>query len=129
MAARIAPEDLRHVDSALSDLSWNDIRQVALQLGVPQNKLSDIEMENPTSTSGRKLKAMDCWLQLDVEASWEKLVDTLKSLSLTATARKIEIKYCSRSVSSATTSTHATSSSSGKDHVLYSTTRERTRAI
>lgn len=118
MAARLAPEDLRHVDSALSDLSWNDISQVALQLGVPQNKLSDIETENPTNASGRKLKAMDYWLQSDVEASWEKLVDTLKGLSLTATAQKIEKKYCSRSVPSATTSfPPATLSASGKNCV------------
>lgn len=118
MAARLAPEDLRHVDSALSDLAWNDIKRVALQLGVPQNKLSDIETENQTNASGRKLKAMDCWLQSDVEASWEKLVDTLKGLSLTATAQKIEKKYCSRSVPSATTSfPPATSSASGKNFV------------
>lgn len=104
MAARIKPQDLRHVDAALNQLSWDNVRQVALRLGVPQNRLSDIEMENPTSTSGRKLRAMDCWLQSDIEASWEKLVDILKSLSITSTAQEIEEKYCSRSASSTATS-------------------------
>lgn len=122
MAARIRLEDLRHVDSALSELSWNDVRRVALQLGVPENKLADIETENPTNVSGRKIKAMNCWLQSDLDASWEKLVDILKNLSLTATAQKIEKKHCIRSVPSVTTSSPVTStttsSPSGKHHVI-----------
>ena len=85
---------LRDLDSSLSSLSWDSIRRLTLRLGVPKNKLDDFESENPTSTSGRKLGALEYWLHSDVDASWAKLAETLVSFDEVLLAREIGRKYC-----------------------------------
>ena len=93
MAARFQQLELRDVVSSLSSVSWDDLKRVLLDLGVPKNKLDDIEATYPTSVSSRRMSALDCWLQMDVGASWERLVGALNSCDLVMEAHKIGVKH------------------------------------
>ena len=92
MAAYVQQLKLRDLVSELSNISWDSLKQVLLYLGLPKNKLDDIEVMNPTSVS-RRTNALDCWLQMDVSASWQKVVVALVRCDVMAEAKRIGTKY------------------------------------
>ena len=63
------------------------------RLSVSGSKLEEIEMQIPRA-SDRKLEAMNIWLKRDLNASWEKFVETLRSLRMNPLAHDAEGKYC-----------------------------------
>ena len=97
---RNQPPELRDLDVVLDSVSWGDAKRLALRLGVSSSKLEDIEMQSPRA-SDRKLEAMNDWLKRDVNASWEKFVETLRSLGMNPLARDVEEKYCTPAATAA----------------------------
>ena len=93
MAARFQRLELRDVVSSLSSVSWDNLKRVLLDLGLPKNKLDDMEATYPTSVSSRRMSALDCWLQMDIGASWKKLVESLNSCDLVTEAHKIGVEH------------------------------------
>ena len=85
--------ELRDLVNELSGISWDSLKQVLLDLGVPKHRLDDIEGVHPTSVSSRRMSALDCWLQLDVHASWERVAKALMNCFLLAEAVKLAQKY------------------------------------
>ena len=98
MASSNQRPELRDLVSDLSDVSWDSLKQVLLSLRVPNNKLDDIEITHPTSIGSRRIGALDCWLQMDVSASWQKVVDALILFRLVTEAERIAGKYDCRLV-------------------------------
>jgi hypothetical protein len=89
--------ELRELVSTLTTLSWEDLKQVLLSLGVPKHKIDDIETMHPTSVSSRRMSALDCWLQMDVSASWWKLFMALVNCGQIAEAVKIKEQHLPKS--------------------------------
>lgn len=79
--------------NALANMTWEEFVTLALQLGVKKATLDMIE-EDKKKTQSRKLEAMDQWLKQDVNASWETIVDALKTLELNALADSVRATYC-----------------------------------
>ena len=98
MASSSERPELRNLVSDLSDVAWDSLKQVLLYLGVPNNKLDDIEITHPTSVGSRRISALDCWLQMDVSASWQKVVDALILFRLMTEAERIAGKHDCRLV-------------------------------
>ena len=74
----------------LQVLSWADVVQMAVQLGMKFSNLKKIEDEkNPVLT------AMDKWLETDNQASWEKVVKALRDINKNVLSQALERKYCS----------------------------------
>ena len=85
--------ELKDLQQELKDLTWAEVKLVALHLGLDFPKLKQIE-EQCSELSDRVLEAMDTWLNSDPEASWEKVVRALDDNSKTVLAQEIEEKYC-----------------------------------
>ena len=73
---------MQKLNSDLSSLSWDVLKQVVLHLGVPKHRIDDVEAMHPTSVSDRRISALDSWLQMDIQASWDKVVEALQSCGL-----------------------------------------------
>lgn len=99
MAGKQRPE-LKDMVNELEELSWEEFTALALQLDVKKATLDKIE-EDKRKAEGRKLEAMDRWLKQDVDASWEKIVDALKTLKMNALAESVRAKYCSPAAAAA----------------------------
>ena len=54
---------------------WLDI---GLMLGIPHQHLQSIECDY-TDTTNRCMRMLERWLQIDVNATWKKLLDVLDS--------------------------------------------------
>ena len=74
----------------LSDLSWSDIKLLALQLKVKLNTLEDIG--NDYKGDDRKVQAIQAWLNNDPDASWEMIVEALQRMGMSAVADDIASK-------------------------------------
>jgi len=93
--ARKQPPDLRDIANEFAEMSWGEVKKLALQLGVKKSSLNTIE-EDRQKSDDRKLDAMEQWLKQDSNASWEKIVDALNSKALQRNnlADSIREKYC-----------------------------------
>ena len=81
---------------ALKDLSWSDVKLMALHLS-SHNLMPALETIEQTRPSEQfVLYAMKEWLHKDCSASWAKVVSALRVISKNVLAMKIETKYCSR---------------------------------
>lgn len=89
------PPELGLLLKALCNLKWAETKRLAIQLGVEYNTLCDIEKEN-SSVNEFSTAAMNAWLTVDLEATWNKLVHTLKGISQNRVAAEIEAKYCTK---------------------------------
>ena len=76
----------------LSDLSWSDVKLLALQLKVKPNVLDDIG--NDYRGDDRKIQAMQAWLNNEPDASWESVVTALQKMRLGSKADEIASKHC-----------------------------------
>ena len=95
--------ELRELVSALSGVSWDNLKLVTLQLNVPNHIAEDTEATHPTNVSSRKIHVLNSWLQMDVTASWENVVAALRSCGLAAEAERIAGQYLPNLVDSSTT--------------------------
>ena len=71
--------DLQELVRTHWNLSWDKVKQVLLHLGVPKHRIDDIEAIYPTYDESRRTAAWDCWLQMDVCASWREVADALQA--------------------------------------------------
>ena len=76
------------VSNAVRPLTVEQVRELIFQLGVPLNILDDTAAEH----SGQNLKQhfVKKWLDIDVDASWEKLVSALREINMNSLAADIE---------------------------------------
>ena len=81
----------REVVKALKALSIEKTRNLVFHLGVPPTALDDIEQEYSGDT--RKQKFVEKWLDIDTDASWEKLVYGLREIDMTVLAAGVESEY------------------------------------
>ena len=93
--------EIHELTNALDRLPWTDIKRMAIQLKVELSTLDNIELERPVARE-RALYAMKEWLNHDTEASWGKVVDALRNISVKTVAKEIEDKYCSPGAESST---------------------------
>ena len=77
----------------LNDLSWSDVKQMAVHLhrSVDLKLLTDIEGAYPVNE--RAMQAMKAWLDRDCEASWAKVVSALRVISKNVLAEIVETNY------------------------------------
>ena len=62
-------------------------------LGLEESEITEIERDHQ-SNARRRIVMLAKWMEKDVDASWEKVIEALKSMSQTGLARKLEKKYC-----------------------------------
>ena len=82
---------LVNVVNALQNLTLDQTKNLALQLGVQLSVLIDIENEQRGET--RKAHYVQAWLDIDTEANWEKIIAALKQIRLDAIAAHVTSQY------------------------------------
>ena len=82
---------LVNVVNALQNLTLDQTKNLALQLGVQLSVLIDIENEQRGET--RKAHYIQAWLDIDTEANWEKIIAALKQIRLDAIAAHVTSQY------------------------------------
>ena len=82
------------VSNATRRLTVEETRQLVFQMGVPLNVLDDIADEY--KGENRKQHYVGKWLNIDPNASWNKLVAGLKKMDMNALASEIEFEHLSR---------------------------------
>ena len=92
MAVETKPQ-LKDLIRELSDLSWSEVKDAAIQLGIKFNKLQWIERKY-SDESERLSAAMQLWLETDTEACWKKIAEALRVNEKNALAEGIETKFC-----------------------------------
>ena len=90
------------VSNATRRLTVEETRQLVFQMGVPLNVLDDIADEY--KGENRKQHYVGKWLNMDPNASWDKLVAGLKKMDMNALASEIESEHLSRPPIPSTTS-------------------------
>jgi hypothetical protein len=86
----VSPE-LPELESALSTVSWECLKQTFIRLYVPEHALYEIETIHPRSR--RMYYALEYWINRNVDVSWEKLAEALECCDQMAVARKIREEY------------------------------------
>ena len=87
MAALSNPSILK-VSNAISQLTVEETRQLVFQMGVELKTLGDIAAQYDGEK--RKQHYVQAWLDIDPDASWEKLVTGLRKIDKTVLATEIE---------------------------------------
>ena len=87
-----APQ-LNELATALRELTWSEVTNMAVQLGMNHSKLKQIQETN-SELSDRVLRAMATWLDTDQKASWDKIVQALKNIDKNVLASKLKQNYC-----------------------------------
>ena len=90
-----------HVQAAVThDLLVRELSQVpqwdvlGTYLGLDESEIEVIERDHH-DTARRRLVMLSKWMEKDVDASWEKVIDSLKSMSQIKLANQLKEKYCS----------------------------------
>ena len=96
MASRSSTTD---VVKALKTLNLEKTRNLVFHLGVPPAALDDIEQVYSGDT--RKQKFVEKWLDIDTEASWEKLVSGLREIDMPVLAADVESEHTTEAPPSA----------------------------
>lgn len=60
--------------TAVKKVEWKDLKPILLTLNVPLNKIDEVERRHPGNEIDRKTRALDCWLNLDPGATWDKFI-------------------------------------------------------
>ena len=97
----MAHPSLQNVLTAVQSLTVAMTKNLMIHLGVPLNALDDIEKHY--SADNHKAYFVQKWLDIDRNASWERLVSTLRQIELPVLATDIESKF----IPSATTQTQS----------------------
>ena len=82
---------LVNVVNALENLTLDQTKNLALQLGVKLNVLIDIECEQKGET--RRAHYIQAWLDIDTEASWEKIIVALNQIGMKVVAAHVTSQY------------------------------------
>lgn len=90
---------LRELALELEDLSWSEVKSMAIQLDMEFTTLKRIEERN-SEISDRVLSAMETWLKTDTKASWRRIIRALNAIRLNVLAEEIERKHYVSSVKS-----------------------------
>lgn len=85
--------ELKDLKRELNDLSWPEVKDAAIQLGIKLKKLELIERKY-SDESERFSAAMQLWLDTDTKASWMRMVEALSAIEKRALAKDLEEKYC-----------------------------------
>ena len=89
-----------HVRAVTHDLLVRELGQVpqwdvlGTYLGLDESEIEVIERDHH-DTARRRLVMLSKWMEKDVDASWEKVIDSLKSMSQIRLANQLKEKYCS----------------------------------
>ena len=83
--------DLKLVVNALQNLTLDQTKNLALQLGVKLNVLIDIECEQKGES--RRAHYIQAWLNIDTEASWEKIIVALNQIGMKVIAAHVTSHY------------------------------------
>ena len=62
-------------------------------LGLSEGEIQVIERDHH-DTARRRLVMLNKWMEKDVNATWEKVIDALKSMSQIRLANQLKEKYC-----------------------------------
>ena len=89
--APAAKPQLEDLTRELKKLTWPDVKQMAIQLGIKHPRLE--EFEQKTTYSERLLATMNAWLSQDTEASWTKIVEALEEIEQNVLAENIRGKW------------------------------------
>ena len=88
-----------HERAVTHDLLVRELSQVpqwdvlGTYLGLDESEIEVIERDHH-DTARRRLVMLSKWLEKDVNASWEKMIDLLKSMSQIRLANQLKEKYC-----------------------------------
>ena len=86
--------ELRHLANALSELTWAEIQDVGVQLGMELHTFLQVEPER-LLTKERLLHAMNIWLNSDtVRPTWARVVTALRLCKKASLADRVEREYC-----------------------------------
>ena len=83
---------LRELTQALQDLTWSEVKHMAIQLEMEYSKLKQIEERNVEMTD-RLLSTMNTWLDNDKSATWDKIIKALYDIERNVLANEIE-RHC-----------------------------------
>ena len=78
---------------ALGELTWGEVKSLAVHLDVDYNELRKIEEETLQITT-RTVITMNVWLESDQNASWKKVISGLRYCKKNVLAMELERKYC-----------------------------------
>ena len=109
MAALSRPSTLE-VSNAISQLTVEETRQLVFQMGVQLKTLDDIAAQY--DGENRKQHYVQAWLDMDRDASWEKLVAGLRKINKNVLATEIESEHLSSAAVASSTSPSLPSTSS-----------------
>ena len=87
-----AKPKLRELALEMDQLSWSDVKSLAIQLDIGYATLRRIEDANQ-DISDPKNSTMEIWLETDSTASWKKIVRALNAIQKNELAKNIEKKY------------------------------------
>ena len=93
-----------HVVPVTHDLLVRELSSVVqwdvlgIYLGVEETEIETIERDHH-DTARRRIVMLRKWMDKDLNASWEKVIDTLESMSLVRLANQLKEKYCPESES------------------------------
>jgi len=83
--------DIRILTHELKDVTeWF---QLGGQLGVRYDKLKQIEKDCNHETERCKTEMLNCWLQGDLEASWDRMVEAVQRMDRVVLAQQLRKKY------------------------------------
>ena len=89
----------RMSDQVTHDLLVRELSKVSewdvlgIYLGLDESEIKEIELDHQ-STARRRIVMLEIWTKKDVDASWEKVIEALKSMSQIVLAKQLEEKYC-----------------------------------
>ena len=87
-----AKPNLRELALGMDQLSWAEVKSMAVQLDMGFATLKRIEERNQ-EISDRINSTMETWLETDSKASWKKIVTALNAIHKNVLAKDIEKKY------------------------------------
>ena len=88
-----------HVQAVTHDLLVRELNQVSqwdvlgIFLGLSESEIEVIERDHH-DTARRRIVMLKNWMDKDVNASWEKVIDALKSMLKNVLANQLKEKYC-----------------------------------
>ena len=66
---------------------------LGIYLGLDESEITEIE-RNHQSNARRRITMLRKWIEKDIDASWEKVIDALKDMSQIRLANQLKEKYC-----------------------------------
>ena len=83
-----------NVVNAPQDLTMEETKGLALQLGVKLPVLVDLELQYMHRKNSFKPHSIQSWLDNDVEANWEKIIAGLKRIGKNVLAESMASQFC-----------------------------------